>query len=193
MSDTVSTLFQGPAHIFTAAVGTTLPGASDVDALLGGSLTDWATIGETTAATEIIDTPNFVMATSQQQLLPIEQAVSSTATTLTTTIREISTQRLADFCRGTGEDGAADGSIPAHSVITPGGIGPVPVISLALVAKRPDFTILWIAERVVYSAAMTIGFDSTKYTEVPVEFKVMAPSSAGPVGGSKTITIVPAS
>ena len=182
---TSSNLIQGSALLFAAPVGTDLPTVSDLSALVAGSLTDWTTLGQTTKAVELIDTPTFVDAMSQQSLRPLAKAISSAKTTVKTGLREITIQRLVEFSRGVAAPSTGE------VTVTPGGIGIVPELSLAMVGPwSGGGTCLFVAERVVYDAAQTLSFDVSKFLELDVEFEVLESSTL--VGGYKITATVAA-
>ena|GEM_PF-2177042 len=180
MTTSADHLIQGPGHIYVAPWSSTLvlPTYADLAALAAGTFTGWSSVGETTAAVELVDTPTWVKATSQQQARTIDSAVSAIATTVKTTLREVTADRLAALTRGTVTTGSG------ASTINPSGIGPAPKFALAVVGPWPNgANVLFVAERAIYSAAQTVAFDTTKYTEIAVEFEILTPSSNGPVGG----------
>ena len=179
MSTSADNLIQGPGHIFVAPYGTALPSASDISGLLAGTVMGWTSVGETTSAVDLTDTPTWVKATSQQQARTIDAAVSAISTTIKTTLREVDLSRLEDVVRGTADTSGAD-----FNTVTPSGIGPAPKVSLAVVGAWPaGQKLLLVAERVIHNTAQTLSFATDKYTEIAVEFEILTPSSAGPVGG----------
>jgi len=187
VSSSVDNLIQGPGHIYVAPYGTALPAAADLASLMAGTLSGWSSVGETTAAVDIVDTPTWVKATSQQQARDLDASISAIATTVKTTLREVTEARLSDLIRGTMTTGTnADSFAPA-------GIGPAPKFSLVVVGPWPGGqSVALVAERVIYSAAQTLSFDNTKYTEVAVEFEILTPSDSGPVGGYTVYVTKPA-
>lgn len=170
----------GPSHLYIAPYGSTLPTYAEISDLLGGTQADFVNVGETTAAVSVTDTPTFVKATSQQQARTIAAAVSEITTTIKTTILEITEANLVNAIRAT----VSPGLLAVGDTLTPGGIGPVNVFSLAVVGPYAGgANCLLVAERVYYDAAQAFDFDKTKYTDIAVEFEVLTPSSSGLTGG----------
>jgi len=187
VSTSADNLIQGPGHIFVAPYGTALPAAADISGLLAGTVSGWTSVGETTAGVDLVDTPTWVKATSQQQARTIDAAISAISTTIKTTLREVDVTRLEDLVRGT-----ADASASTFTTVTPSGIGPAPKFSLAMVGAWPaGEKLLLVAERVIYNAAQTLSFATDKYSEVAVEFEILTPSAAGPVGGYEIFVTKP--
>lgn len=178
---TADNLLQGPAKLFIAAAGTTLPDDGDIATLTGGTLTGWTYAGDTTTAVSLKDTPSYSRATSQQHARVLDIHVTEVTTTIETTMREITVERLKDAIRGTV---TVDGDV---SVVAPSGLGAVPKFALAIVGPWPGGTALVSVERAAFIDSQELSWDSQKATEVPVKIEVLEGST---VEGGYTVYVV---
>lgn len=158
---TADNLILGSAEIFTAPVGT---------AFVQGSTSGWTSLGHTTAAVTLTDTPSYVMASSQQAARALDVGISSIETQVTTTLREIDAARLASFVNGSYQGGP----------ISPGGQGMVSKFALLVVGAGPaGGTIELHAPRAVYTGNRSLSFDAENFSEVEVEITILDDSTTG--------------
>ena len=178
MTTPADNILQGPAHLYVArwtdSTGPNLPGhnmgttlAEDIAGFIAGyPAMGWESVGMTTKALDVVDTPTYIKAHAQQTPRALDVAVSEIATTFKTGMRNITVQRLLDMTRGTQD--------PTSNVITPSGIGSVPKFALALVGPWPggDNCVV-VADRCVFTNAQTLSFDTSKHTEIDIEIEVL--------------------
>lgn len=160
-----SNLIQGPARIFVASVGTTLP-ANDVDAasLLAGTFTGWSEVGHTTAGVQLVDTPTIVEARSQQAGRMLDAAVSQWDTTITSTAREVTLANLARLVHESVSGSAVDGG--SNKAATK--------VSIAIVGPWGDGAdCMIVAERAAFTSGLDMTFSSESYTELPFTITVL--------------------
>lgn len=172
----IDNLLQGPASIFVAAVGTSLPSVDDIADLEAGTLSGWSAVGETTAATMLKDSPQYVRANSQQRTRALDVFVSEVTTTIETTAREVTAARMRDMVRGTSE------TTEGVTTVTPGGIGPVPKFSVCLLGGWPGGSALVVVERAAFVDGQEMAWDTSKVTEVPLKVEVLTGDELGDAG-----------
>jgi hypothetical protein len=178
---TADNLLQGPARVYIAAAGTTLPDDGDIAALATGDLTGWTYAGDTTAPVTLKDTPSYSRAMSQQHARVLDVHVTEIVTTIETTMREVTVTRLKDAIRGTV---TTDGDV---SVVAPSGLGAVPKFACAIVGPWPGGTALVSVERAAFIDSQELTWDSQKATEVPVKIEVLEGDT---VEGGYTVYVV---
>ena len=164
---TADNLLQGPAQIFVAPAGTALPDDGDIAALVSGDLTGWTYAGDTTKPTVLKDTPNYSRAQSQQTARVIDVHVTELVTTIESSAREVTVERLRDLVRGTVTTASG------VSTIVPSGLGAVPKFSCAIVGPWPGGTALVVVERAAFIDSSEITWDSQNATEVPFKIEVL--------------------
>lgn len=172
-------LIIGAGRILVAAAGSSLDNL-DVPGIIAGTVpAGWTDLGHTTAAVTLTDAPNYVMAKSQQSARTLDVAVSEIETNITTTLRQVTADKLASFING----------VNAGGTITPGGIGSVPKFAVALVGPGPQGgTTLLSAPRCVYTGERAIAFDVENYTEVAVTIEILDDETTG---GYTIYTVTP--
>jgi hypothetical protein len=164
---TADNLLQGPARIYVASAGSDLPTSTDIASLVSGDFSGWTYAGDTTSATTLKDTPSYSRAQSQQTARVLDIHVTELVTTIETTAREVTVERLRDMVRGT----VATAS--GVSTVTPSGLGAVPKFAVAIVGPWPGGTAMVVVERAAYIDATELTWDSQNFTEVPVQFEVL--------------------
>jgi hypothetical protein len=164
MSAVTTNLVQGPARIFFAASGSTLPAAADLAALKAGTLEDWTEVGHTTSAVTLTDTPTIVEANSQQAARTLAVAVSRWETTLETTCREVTLEAIRR---------AAHGAVNAGT-LSPSSTTAAEVLSFAIVGPwSGGDECLIVVENGVVTNGVSMAFDRENYTEVPMTVRVL--------------------
>jgi hypothetical protein len=156
-------LLIGPARMYTAAAGTAVSAQDLADFIAGETPAGWTSIGDTTAAVTLKDAPEYAKATSQQSARTLDVAVTSIATTVETTCREVTAEALATWLRGQ----------VASGVVTGGGLGPVPKLSVVMVGPWPGGQAVFHAPRCAYTGEREIAFSSEEHTSVAVSFEVL--------------------
>jgi hypothetical protein len=163
-------LLIGPAKIFTAAAGTAVSAQDLADFLAGNTPSGWTSIGDTTAAVTLKDNPTFAQATSQQSARTLDIAVTQINTTVETTCREVTAEKLAEWIRGE----------VAAGVVTPSGLGPVPKFSVVMVGPWPGGQAVFHAPRCAYTGERSLAFSSEEHTSVPVVIEVLENGTEAP-------------
>jgi hypothetical protein len=164
MPNTVTAgLVRGPARIYTAPVGTTLPGIEDIATLKAGTFAGFNLLGRTTEPVVITDEPTIVEAFSQQTSRVLDHAVSQWDTTIETTLRDINLATLADLTHGT----------VAGDTLLPGLRGRAPSHSYAIVGPWDGGECLIVVERATVQNGLELPFDNTEYSALPITIKVM--------------------
>jgi hypothetical protein len=162
MSNTTG-LVQGPARIFVAPAGTTLPDEGDLAALKAGSFAGFTEVGHTTAAVTITDAPTMVEATSQQSSRVLDFAISAWDTTVATTVRSVTAANLARALHGT----ATSGTVNA------GTAGATTKLAFAIVGPWAGGESLIVIERGVIENGLEMAFDKENFSELPLSIKVL--------------------
>lgn len=163
-------LLIGPARILTAAAGTAVSAQDLADLIAGNTPAAWTSIGDTTAAVTLKDNPTYAQATSQQSARTLDVAVTQINTTIESTCREVTAERLADWIRGEA----------AAGVVTPGGLGPVPKFAVIMVGPWPGGTAVFHAPRCAYTGDHSISWSSEEHSSVPVVIEVLDNGTAAP-------------
>lgn len=174
-------LLIGPAKIFIGPANSTDIDAADFADLKAGTLPlDWRYVGETTAAVEVKDAPEYATANSQQALRALDHAVTKVKTTFASTARELTTALLKDMVRGTSTSAAGT------ATVTPGGLGATPKFAVAILGPWPSGDALVVAPRCTFVGERTLSFSSSEYTEVAFEIEVLETSASGYDKGFQT-------
>lgn len=153
---TTDNLILGSAKIFVAAAGTSFDPTTDFDAatwdLDASVAATWTDLGHTTSGVTLTNSPEFVKATSQQAARALDVGISEVTTTLTTTLRELDADRLAEIVGGN------KGKVGKFAVLM---FGPGP----------EDKPLFFSAPRAYYSGdrSVTLGNDEFASTEVEIE------------------------
>jgi len=157
-------LVQGPARIFVAASGATLPTASNLAALKAGTFTGFSEVGHTTSAVTLTDTPTLVEATSQQAARTLAVAVSRWETSIETTVREITLENIRRATHGTTGAG----------VINPSASSSAEVLKFAIVGPwAGGDECLITVEFGVISSGLSVSFDRENFAQVPLTIRVL--------------------
>lgn len=179
-------LLIGPATIFVGPAGSTDIDGADIANLRAGTLpTGWASVGETTSATTITDTPEYADARSQQTARVLAKAVTGITTTIGSTAREATMSLIKDMARGTT---AVDGGT---STVTPSGLGLTPTFAVAVLGPWPGGELLFVAPRATFVGERTLSISSGEFTEVAFEIEVLETSAVGFDGGYKVHIVEP--
>lgn len=163
-------LLIGPARIYTAPSGTNVSAQGLADFLAGNAPAGWTSIGDTTAAVTLKDAPELARATSQQSARTLDIAVTQVNTTVETTCREVTAERLAEWIRGE----------VAAGVVTPSGLGPVPKFSVVMVGPWPGGQAVFHAPRCAYTGEHSISWSSEEHSTVPVVIEVLDNGTEAP-------------
>lgn len=156
-------LIQGPARVYTAAVGATLPTSSDIASLKAGSLSGWSFLGRTTEPVVVTDTPTLVEARSQQTSRALDFAISAWETSFSTTLRDIDAQVVADLIHGT----------VAGDTVYPGLRGRAQSHSYAIVGPWDGGECLIVVERAVVENGLELPFNNEEYSTVEFTIRVL--------------------
>lgn len=154
----------GPAMVYVAPAGTSLPTREDLADLKDGTLSAWTAVGHTAAPVQITETPNVVTVTSQQAGRPLDAYIASYDTHFVTSLRETTSANLALSFRATVEGNDLSSGSPKR----------VPVKAIAIVGPwHGNDEVLITAGRVALAADASLNFDSENGSEIPVDFVVM--------------------
>ncbi len=163
MSTIDTGLIQGPAQLFVRTAGETLPLAADVPALKAGTFTGWEGVGRTTAAVTLKDTPSLVEAKSQQSSRVEAVGVSSWDTTVESTLRQVTLDRLALAIHGLAD----------AETVSPNASGVAAVSAFAFVGPWGTESVLVVVERGTVASGLTVAFDRENFSEIPLTIQVL--------------------
>lgn len=177
MSAITTKLVQGPAQLFVAPTSAALPDANTYDDLEAGTLANWTSVGHTTSAVVLTDTPSLVEANSQQAARTVAMAVSKWETMIETTVREITVQNIASAMMGAvaGQD------------INPASTTLAKTAHVAIVGPwAGGDKCLVVVEFGVVTSGLKIAFDRENYMDIPLTIKVLEGTTL-PAGYKVTI------
>jgi hypothetical protein len=159
-------LIQGPATIFTADFGASLPTRENLAALTAGQLNGWTSRGRTTEGVNLTDTPEVTRAESDQALRTEAVSIVKWETVFETVCREVTAANIALATHG---EVTADG-------VRPNTDGRVRELSVAMVGPGPDGTqTLIVVERAFITNGASLTFSRANYGELPLNFEVLEP------------------
>lgn len=159
-------LMHGPARLYVAPVGTTLPTIADVAALAAGTFAGFEDLGHTQGATNFRPGYQFKEVRSDQAANPLATLITGADARVSTTLLEQTLDNLKVALSATRTDGLSD------TDFAPSGIGQAPGFALALVGPVPGGTGLLVVAHGKVVSETEIGFTRENETVVAVEVQV---------------------